>query len=72
MERYWNKLYKADKPDINLIRVVEFYLRIIRNISFRNKNLKNCINSLSKTLEFLDLDPIVNFYECKRNRQKSS
>lgn len=72
MERYWNKLYKADKPDINLIRVVEFYLRIIRNISFRNKNLKNCINSLTKTLEFLDLNPIINFYECKRNRQKSS
>ena len=72
IERYRNKLFKEDKPDINLIRVVDFYLRIIRNLAFRKKNLKNCINSLSKTLQFLDLNPIAKFYEYKRSRQKSS
>ena len=72
LERSSYKLYKADKPDINLIRVVEFYLRIIRNLSLRNKILKNSVKSLSQTLEFLDLNPIANFVEYKRNRQKSS
>ena len=70
--RSQNKLYKWDKPDINLIRVVEFYIRIIRNISLKNKILKNSIYSLSKTLDFLDLNLISNFNEYKRNRQKSS
>ena len=70
--RSQKKLYKVDKPDINLIRVVEFYIRIIKNISSKNKILKNSINSLSKTLEILDLDQIANFNEYKRSRQKSS
>jgi hypothetical protein len=70
--RSQKKLYKSDNPDINLIRVVEFYLRLIRNASSKNKILKNSINCLSKTLEILDLDQIVNFNEYKRNRQKSS
>ena len=70
--RRQKKLFKCDNPDINLIRVVEFYIRIIRNVSSKNKILKNAINSLSKTLEILDLDQIVNFNEYKRNRQKSS
>ena len=72
LERSKYKLLKADKPDINLIRVVEFYLGIIRNLSLKNKILKNSIKSLSQTLEFLDLNPITNFVEYKRNRQKSS
>ena len=72
MERSWNRLCKTDKPDINLIRVVEFYLRIIRNISLRKKKLKNSVESLTKTLQFLDLNQIANLYEYKRNRQKSS
>ena len=63
---------KSKKPNINLIRVVEFYLRIIRNLSMRNKSLKNSINSLCKTLEFLDLKQIKDFTEYKRSRQKSS
>ena len=67
-----NKLFKADKPDINLIRVVEFYIRIIIGISLRNRILKNSINSLSRTLECLDLNQISNFNEYKRSRQKSS
>lgn len=72
LERSKYKLLKADKPDINLIRVVEFYLGIIRNLSLKNKILKNSIKSLSQTLEFLDLNPIANFVEYKRSRQKSS
>lgn len=72
LSRTQSKLYKMDKPDINLIRVVEFYIRIIRSISMRNKILKNSINSLSKTLQFLDLNQILNFNQYKRNRQKSS
>ena len=72
LSRIQNKLYKADKPNINLIRVVEFYIRIIRKAALRKKNLQNSVNSLSKTLEFLDLNKIVNFNEFKRNRQRSS
>lgn len=72
LSRFQNKLYKADKPNINLIRVVEFYIRIIRKAALRKKHLQNSINSLSKTLEFLDLNKIVNFNEFKRNRQRSS
>ena len=67
-----SRLMKSKKPNINLIRVVEFYLRIIRNLSMRNKSLKNSINSLCKTLEFLDLKQIKDFTEYKRTRQKSS
>ena len=67
-----SRLMKSKKPNINLIRVVEFYLRIIRNLSMRNKSLKNSINSLCKTLEFLDLKQIKDFTEYKRSRQKSS
>ena len=36
------------------------------------KNLQNSVNSLSKTLEFLDLNKIVNFNEFKRSKQRSS
>ena len=67
-----SRLMKSKKPNINLIRVVEFYIRIIRNLSMRNKSLKNSINSLCKTLEFLDLKQIKDFTEYKRTRQKSS
>ena len=67
-----NRLIKEKNPDINLIRVVEFYIRIIRTLSMRNKFLKNSINSLCKTLEFLDLNQIKDFTEYKRTRQKSS
>ena len=67
-----NKLFKVKNPNINLIRVVEFYIRIIRTISLKNKILKNSINSLCKTLEFLDLNQIKDFTEYKRTRQKSS
>ena len=70
--RRQNKLFKEKNPNINLIRVVEFYIRIIRAISLRNKSLKNSINSLCKTLEFLDLNQIKDFTEYKRTRQKSS
>ena len=67
-----NRLIKEKIPNINLIRVVEFYIRIIRDISLKNKYLKQSINSLCKTLEFLDLNQIKDFIEYKRNRQKSS
>ena len=67
-----NRLFKSKNPNINLIRVVEFYIRIIRAISLKNKFLNNSINSLCKTLEFLDLNQIKNFTEYKRTRQKSS
>ena len=67
-----NRLIKVKNPNINLIRVVEFYIRIIRALSMRNKFLKNSINSLCKTLEFLDLNQIKDFTEYKRSRQKSS
>ena len=67
-----NRLIKEKTPNINLIRVVEFYIRIIRDISLKNKYLKQSINSLCKTLEFLDLNQIKDFIEYKRNRQKSS
>ena len=70
--RSQKKLFKVDKPDINLIRVVEFYIRIIRGMALKNKILKNSINSLSKTLDYLDLNQISNFNEYKRSRQKSS
>ena len=70
--RRQNKLFKEKNPNINLIRVVEFYIRIIRAVSLRNKSLKNSINSLCKTLEFLDLNQIKDFTEYKRTRQKSS
>lgn len=72
LSRTQMKLIKVDNPDINLIRVVEFYIRIIRNAALRNKILKNSINSMTKTLEFLDLNKIINFNEYKRNHQKSS
>ena len=72
LSRTQMKIIKVDNPDINLIRVVEFYIRIIRNAALRNKILKNSINSMTKTLEFLDLNKIINFNEYKRNREKSS
>ena len=72
LSRRQNRLYKVKNPNINLIRVVEFYVRIIRDISLKNKYLKQSINSLCKTLEFLDLYQIKDFTEYKRNRQKSS
>ena len=67
-----NRLINEKIPNINLIRVVEFYIRIIRDISLKNKYLKQSISSLCKTLEFLDLNQIKDFTEYKRNRQKSS
>ena len=66
------RLIKAKNPNIDLIRIVEFYIRIIRTISLRNQFLKNSMNSLGKTLELLDLNQIKDFNEYKRTRQKSS
>lgn len=75
-----NKLYKSEKklckdkkPDLNLIRVTEFYTRIIRSASERVRILKNSINNLYKTLNFLDLGSIANFnkYSTGKSRQKS-
>lgn len=67
------KLYKDKKPDLDLIRVTEFYARVIRSISGRIRIFKNSINNLYQTLSFLDLDSIANFnkYRMGKTRQKS-
>ena len=67
------KLYIDKKPDLDLIRVTEFYARVIRSISGRIRIFKNSINNLYQTLSFLDLDSIANFnkYRMGKTRQKS-
>ena len=72
LSRRQNRFFKEKTPNINLIRVVEFYIRIIRDNSLKNKYLKQSINSLCKILEFLDLNQIKDFIEYKRNRHKST
>ena len=72
LSRRQNRLFKDQNMNIDLIRVYEFYVRVIRTISLKNKILKNSINNLCKTLEFLDLYQIKEFIQYKRTRQKSS
>ena len=61
------KLYKAKNPNKDLIRVMEFYRRIIRSLQTKIKILRNSFDNMTKTLNYLNLGDIVNFNICKKD-----
>ena len=61
------KLYKAKKQNKDLIRVMEFYRRIIRSLQTKIKILRNSFDNMTKTLNYLNLGDIVNFNICKKD-----
>ena len=48
-------LYRNKSTNRELIRVVEFYRRIIRSLQTKIKILKNAFDNMTKTLNFLNL-----------------
>ena len=61
------KLYKAKKQNKDLIRVMEFYRRIIRSLQTKIKILRNSFDNMTKTLNYLNLGDIVNFNIYKKD-----
>ena len=61
------KLYKAKNPNKDLIRVMEFYRRIIRSLQTKIKILRNSFDNMTKTLNYLNLGDIVNFNIFKKD-----
>ena len=63
-------LYRNKSTNRELIRVVEFYRRIIRSLQTKIKILKNAFDNMTKTLNFLNLGDsklffILSFYSCQ-------
>ena len=48
-------LYRNKNTNLELIRVVEFYRRIIRSLQTKIKILKNAFDNMTKTLNYLNL-----------------
>ena len=58
-----SQLYRQKNPNKDLIRVVEFYRRIIRALQTKIKILKNAFDNMTKTLDYLNLgDSKLPFY----------
>jgi phosphoglycolate phosphatase-like HAD superfamily hydrolase len=62
-----SQLYRQKNPNKDLIRVVEFYRRIIRALQTKIKILKNAFDNMTKTLDYLNLGDIVNFNMRKKD-----
>ena len=69
-----NQLYKEEtkidrtkSKNKDLIRVMEFYRRIIRSLQTKIKILRNSFDNMTKTLNYLNLGDIVNFNICKKD-----
>ena len=55
-------LYRNKNTNRELIRVVEFYRRIIRSLQTKIKILKNAFDNMTKTLNFLNLGDSKSFF----------
>ena len=55
-------LYRNKNTNRELIRVVEFYRRIIRSLQTKIKILKNAFDNMTKTLNYLNLGDSKKYY----------
>ena len=55
-------LYRNKNTNLELIRVVEFYRRIIRSLQTKIKILKNAFDNMTKTLNYLNLGDSKKYY----------
>lgn len=67
-------LYRNKNTNKELIRVVEFYRRIIRALQTKIKILKNAFENMTKTLNYLNLGDskfnFLKFFSCQFQHQK--